>query len=110
MRASSSAFFTLVRKDTAPLCPSHGWPSIRVESARTRNTRACGRWLQAAGVAASSGRSQVDYVQHAMDDEAAVSEAHRRWGQRGAVSIADQWKQARCLVGELCQGPRFRVR
>jgi hypothetical protein len=45
-----------------------------------------------------------------MDDEAAVSEAHRRWGQRGAVSIADQWKQARCLVGELCQGPRFRVR
>jgi hypothetical protein len=45
-----------------------------------------------------------------MDEEGAISEARRRWGQRGAVSIADQWKQARCLVGELCQGPRFRVR
>jgi len=45
-----------------------------------------------------------------MDEEAAVSEARRRWGRRGAVSIADQWRQARCLVGELCQGPRFRVR
>jgi hypothetical protein len=44
-----------------------------------------------------------------MDDEAAVAEARRRWGERGAISIADQWKQARCLVGELCEGPRFRV-
>ena len=46
----------------------------------------------------------------AMDEEAAVAEARKRWGGRGAVSIADQWRQARCLVGELCEGPRFRVR
>jgi hypothetical protein len=45
-----------------------------------------------------------------MDEEAAVAEARRRWGERGAVSIADQWQHARCLVGELCPGPRFRVR
>jgi hypothetical protein len=45
-----------------------------------------------------------------MDAEAAVAEAHRRWGERGAVSIADEWEQARCLVGELCQRPlRFCV-
>jgi len=45
-----------------------------------------------------------------MDEEAAVAEAHRRWGERGAVSIADQWKRARCLVGELYRGPlRFCV-
>jgi len=46
-----------------------------------------------------------------MDEEAAIVEARRRWGGNGAVSIADQWKYARCLVGELCQRPlRFRVR
>ena len=45
-----------------------------------------------------------------MDDEAAVAEARHRWGRGGAVSVADQWENARCLVGELCQGPRFRVR
>jgi len=46
-----------------------------------------------------------------MDDEAAIAEARRRWGGNGAVSVADQWKHARCLVGELCQRPlRFRVR
>jgi hypothetical protein len=45
-----------------------------------------------------------------MDEEAAVAEARRRWGRQGAVSIADQWRQARCLVGELCEGPHFRVR
>jgi len=46
-----------------------------------------------------------------MDEEAAVAEARRRWGNGGAVSVADQWTQARCLVGELCQRPlRFRVR
>jgi hypothetical protein len=46
-----------------------------------------------------------------MDDEAAIAEARRRWGGSGAVSVADQWKQARCLVGELCRRPlRFRVR
>jgi len=50
------------------------------------------------------------FVLRSMDEEAAVTEARRRWGDRGAVSIADQWKQARCLVGELCPGPRFRVR
>lgn len=45
-----------------------------------------------------------------MDEEAAVAEAHRRWGERGAVSIADQWERARCLVGELYRGPlRFCV-
>ncbi|MFL5311071.1 MAG: hypothetical protein ACJ79H_11520 [Myxococcales bacterium] len=44
-----------------------------------------------------------------MDEEQAVAEARRRWGQPGAVSIADQWRQARCLVGELCKGPHFRV-
>jgi hypothetical protein len=49
-------------------------------------------------------------VRPAMDEEAAVAEARRRWGERGAVSIADQWRKARCLVGELCEGPRFRVR
>jgi len=46
-----------------------------------------------------------------MDEEAAVAKAHQRWGERGAVSIAGQWKQARCLVGELYQRPlRFCVR
>jgi hypothetical protein len=45
-----------------------------------------------------------------MDEEAAIAEAQRRWGSRGAVSIADQWRKARCLVGELREGPRFVVR
>jgi len=46
-----------------------------------------------------------------MDDEAAVAEARHRWGRGGAVSVADQWENARCLVGELWQHPlRFYVR
>ena len=44
-----------------------------------------------------------------MDEEAAISEAKRRWGPSGAVSIADEWVQARCLVGELRSGPKFHV-
>ena len=61
-------------------------------------------------LAGSYRRSQLDVVlRPAMDEEAAVAEARRRWGRRGPVSIADQWRQARCLVGELCEGPRFRV-
>jgi hypothetical protein len=46
-----------------------------------------------------------------MDDEGAVAESRRRWGPGGAVSVADQWENARCLVGELWQRPlRFCVR
>jgi len=46
-----------------------------------------------------------------MTEEAAIAEARRRWGRSGALSVADQWKNARCLVGELCQHPLlFRVR
>ena len=45
-----------------------------------------------------------------MDEEAAISEAKQRWGPSGAVSIADEWPQARCLVGELRSGPKFHVR
>lgn len=44
-----------------------------------------------------------------MDEEAAIAEARRRWGERGAISIADEWPTARCLVGELREGPRFHV-
>jgi hypothetical protein len=46
-----------------------------------------------------------------IDEEAAIAEARRRWGPGGAVSVADQWEKARCLVGELWQRPlRFCVR
>ncbi len=41
--------------------------------------------------------------------EAAVEEAHRRWGAKGAVSVADEFLQSRMLVGEL-RGGRFWVR
>ena len=40
--------------------------------------------------------------------EAAIAEARRRWGANGAVSIADNYKRARMLVGELRFG-RFWV-
>lgn len=33
--------------------------------------------------------------------ETAVAEAKRRWGPGGSVSLADQWRNARYLVGEL---------
>jgi hypothetical protein len=38
--------------------------------------------------------------------EEAIAEAHHRWGPAGAISISDQWQNARCLVGEL-RGSRF---
>jgi hypothetical protein len=41
--------------------------------------------------------------------EAAIAEARRRWGPSGAVSIADRYMHARCLVGEL-RGGRFWIR
>jgi len=41
--------------------------------------------------------------------EAALAEARRRWGSRGAVSVDDQYPRARLLVGEL-RGGRFWVR
>ena len=70
-----------------------------------------GRALGGPCVAAPSRSPQLDYVVHAlrMDEEAAIAEAKQRWGPAGAVSIADQWKQARCLVGELRSGPKFHV-
>jgi hypothetical protein len=41
--------------------------------------------------------------------EAALEEAHRRWGPKGAVSVADEFLQSRMLVGEL-RGSRFWVK
>lgn len=52
----------------------------------------------------NSGR-RSDEFQDAGRDEAMV-EARLRWGPLGAISIADQYLKARCLVGEL-RGGRF---
>ena len=41
--------------------------------------------------------------------EAAIAEAHRRWGAGGAISFADRYRLAQCLVGELIHG-RFWIR
>lgn len=41
--------------------------------------------------------------------DAAVAEAKRRWGPNGMVSLADDWRHARHLVGELV-GRKFVVR
>jgi len=41
--------------------------------------------------------------------EQAIAEARRRWGSKGAVSVADEFIQSRLLVGEL-RGGRFWVR
>jgi len=41
--------------------------------------------------------------------ETAIAEARRRWGPKGAVSVADQYRRSRLLVGELRDG-RFWVR
>lgn len=38
----------------------------------------------------------------------AVAEAKRRWGPDGSVSLADEWRNARYLVGKLV-GRRFVV-
>ncbi|MCA1829355.1 MAG: hypothetical protein ABR567_11115 [Myxococcales bacterium] len=44
-----------------------------------------------------------------LETEAALTEARRRWGPPGAVSIADQYAKSRLLVGELIRG-RFWIR
>jgi hypothetical protein len=44
------------------------------------------------------------HVQQEAED--AIVEAQRRWGPTGAISISDQWQNARYLVGEL-RGSRF---
>jgi hypothetical protein len=41
--------------------------------------------------------------------EWAISEARRRWGPTGAISFADTYRLAHCLVGELRHG-RFWIR
>lgn len=44
---------------------------------------------------------------HALDDldpEAALVEARRRWGVEGAISVADQFRRSRMLVGILKGG------
>ena len=41
--------------------------------------------------------------------EAAIMEARRRWGPSGAVSLADNYRHSRFLVGEL-RGGRFWIR
>ena len=41
--------------------------------------------------------------------ETAIAEAHRRWGPSGAISFADRYRLAQCLVGELIHG-RFWIR
>lgn len=43
------------------------------------------------------------------ETEAAIDEARRRWGPTGAVSVADQFRRSRLLVGEL-RGGRFWIR
>lgn len=48
---------------------------------------------------------------HALDDldpESALAEARRRWGAEGAISVADQFRRSRMLVGIL-KGGRFIV-
>jgi hypothetical protein len=40
---------------------------------------------------------------------AAFAEARRRWGAVGAISVADQYRRSRLLVGEL-RGGRFWIR
>lgn len=45
-----------------------------------------------------------------MDSEWALEEAHRRWGERGSLSMADTFRNSKHLVGELMPGPRFVVR
>ena len=40
--------------------------------------------------------------------EAAIAEARRRWGPKGAISLADGFRRSRHLVGELRSG-RFLV-
>jgi hypothetical protein len=41
--------------------------------------------------------------------EQAIAEARRRWGPNGAVSVADEYRRSRLLVGELRDG-RFWIR
>lgn len=41
--------------------------------------------------------------------EAAIVEAQRRWGAVGAISVADEYRRSRLLVGEL-RGARFWIR
>ena len=41
--------------------------------------------------------------------EEAIAEAQRRWGSCGAISLADEYRHSRCLVGEL-KGGRFWIR
>jgi len=41
--------------------------------------------------------------------ENAIAEARRRWGAVGAISVADQYRRSRLLVGEL-RGGRFWIR
>ena len=41
--------------------------------------------------------------------EDAIAESRRRWGPRGAISIADRFRRSRLLVGELRDG-RFWIR
>lgn len=40
---------------------------------------------------------------------AAIAEARRRWGALGAISVADEYRRSRLLVGEL-RGGRFWIR
>jgi hypothetical protein len=39
----------------------------------------------------------------------AIAEARRRWGAVGAISVADEYRRSRLLVGEL-RGGRFWIR
>ena len=51
-------------------------------------------------------------VAEQLDDvsaELAIAEAQRRWGPDGAISYADTYRLAHCLVGELRHG-RFWIR
>jgi hypothetical protein len=41
--------------------------------------------------------------------EAAIVEARRRWGAGGLISVADEYRNSRLLVGELNRG-RFWIR
>lgn len=47
--------------------------------------------------------SAYDFVDDA-SAEAAIAEAHRRWGPHGAISISDDYRKSRMLVGELRSG------
>lgn len=44
-----------------------------------------------------------------LDPESALTEARRRWGAEGAISVADQFPRSRMLVGVL-KGGHFVVR